>query len=143
MTRFTNEDFEFTVPDQWIERSVVTFSAPPVMGKLPPNFAIAYDVMPAEEELLKYANRQVDSLRAMLKDWQMIQQSATRISGREALSVLFSWQLPSGKMMQRQSFVRLDARRVVSIGCTATEADFPAADSGWFEAIQNSLRFKV
>ena len=84
MTRFTNEDFEFTVPDQWIERSVVTFSAPPVMGKLPANFAIAYDVMPAEEELLKYANRQVDSLRAMLKDWQMIQQSATRISGREA-----------------------------------------------------------
>ena len=143
MTRFVNEDFEFTLPPNWVERSVVTWTAPPVLGKMPPNFAVSYDVLPAEEELLKYANRQVDSLRAMLKDWQLIQQGATRIDGREALAVLFSWALPAGRMMQRQSFVRLDGRRVVSIGCTAAEADFPAADSGWFETIQNSLHFKV
>ena len=142
MPRYVNEDFEFTLPDQWVERTVVTWTAPPVLGKVPPGFAVAYDVMPPDEELLKYANRQVDSLRAMLKDWQMIQQAATRIDGREALSVLFSWALPSGRMMQRQSFVRLDARRVVSIGCTAAESDFAAADSGWFGAIQNSLRFR-
>lgn len=142
MPKYVNEDFEFSVPDNWVQRTVINWVAPAVLGKLPASFGVSYDAIAPDEELLTYANRQIDSLRGMLKDWQLIEQRAIRIDGQEALSAVFSWTLPSAKMMQRQSFVRLDKRRVVSIGCTAAAADFAAADSGWFETIQNSLRFR-
>lgn len=141
MTEFGNKDFSFSLPDKWIDRSVIMWTGPAVLGKVPPNFAVSYDQMQPDDDLLKYANRQIDSLRAALKDWQLIEQISIRIGGREALSALFSWNLPQAKMMQRQSFVALDKRRIVSVGCTAQAAEFPAADSAWFQKIQNSFRF--
>ena len=141
MQKFENDDFSFSVPDKWIERTVVMWSAPAVLGKIPPNFAISYDIVKDGDDLLTYANKQIDSLRGALKDWQLVQQFSRKIGGKEALTAQFSWALPTVRMMQKQSFILLGKGRAISVGCTAPANDFPVVESTYFDVIEGSLQF--
>lgn len=141
MTKISNADLRLTIPDDWTDRSVLVWSAPPGTAPIPPNFVVSHDTMQPEESLTSYANRQLDSLRGNLQGWQLIEQIQDKIAGRPALSLRFSWQMGPGRMMQRQSFVQLDGPRVISIGCTASEDGFDAADHDWFANILSSLQF--
>lgn len=141
MTNVSNADLRLTIPDDWADRSVLVWSAPAGTMPIPPNFVVSYDQMQPEETLTSYANRQLDSLRGNLQGWQLIEQIQDKVAGRSALSLRFSWLMGVSRMMQRQSFVQLDGKRVISLGCTASEDGFEAADREWFAKILKSLQF--
>lgn len=142
MSTFENADFRLNLPDEWIDRSVLVWSAPPGEGAVPPNFVISHDRMNMGETLAGFVTRQTDSLRGALDQWTLIEQVPGSISGRPAIATRFTWRMAQGLMMQRQSFVELGRMRVASIGCTATAEMFDEADRRWFQPLLADLRLK-
>ncbi|MFD1881391.1 DcrB-related protein [Paracoccus pacificus] len=143
MSSFANADLRLDLPEGWIDRSMLVWSAPPGEGGgTPPNVVISYDQMKVGEQLAGYVTRQTDSLRAALDQWTLIEQGATRVGGKPAIAVRFTWRMAHGLMMQRQIFVELGKLRIASIGCTAGSENFDACDRRWFAPILDSIRLK-
>ncbi|WP_168223062.1 DcrB-related protein [Oceanicola sp. D3] len=132
-------DFSVDVPDGWVDRSVLVWSAHGTPSAVPPNVAIARDEMRPDESFLDYCNRQMMSLSSALDGFRLIKQDETNLSGRFAMELVFTWKTAAGRMKQRQIFLPLDAPRIASFAGTASEADFDHADETHFQPMYASL----
>ncbi|MHA7773476.1 DcrB-related protein [Roseibium sp. M-1] len=142
MSLVRNKFFDLSVPDDWIDRSVLVWSAPPGSGTMPPNVAVAFDTMQPGEPLVVYVNRQVDSLKASLADWQLVTQTQTDLKGREAYEVVFTWNTPPGKMRQRQIYCPLGSQQIANIAYTASDKEFAEFDGAYFQKVLRSFVFR-
>ncbi len=139
MSLIQTSKFHFDIPDSWVDRSVLVWSAPAGSALLPPNFVIANDEKQPGEALVAYVNRQIASLKESLENWQLVSQVETVINGASGYEVIFTWKTPAAAMKQRQIFCELDGKKIVSIGCTAMSDHFAEADETYFRKILNSF----
>lgn len=114
------------------------WSAPAGTGPMPPNVVVAYDKRAPTESLTAYVNRQVDSLRGSLDEFQLEVQQEIVFSGGQAFEVVFTWHTPGALMRQRQVFCALGEQKIASIGCT-TSADFFNEAKKYFDPILTSF----
>lgn len=131
----------FNVPQGWIDRTVVVWSAPPSSSPVPPNFAVAYDRPKPDEALPEYAERQIADLARAAQGFELELRREIVFAGRPAVEVIFRWGAAPGVMQQRQVYCALPDGRVVSVASTARAADFAQADRE-FRRILRSLRWE-
>jgi hypothetical protein len=130
-----NSDFSFTVPDDWIDRTIIAWSAPLTRSPIPPNFMIAYDKLRAAEELGTYVNRQLADLSKSAQNFQLELRRDVQFQGRPAVELIFRWAAPAGAMKQRQLYAQMTDGRVINLTSTARESEFQAADQIFLETL--------
>jgi hypothetical protein len=132
-------DFVFPVPDDWVERSMVGFSAPVTPGSpITPNTLVATNQIPEGEALDAFVTRQVDDLRARASGFVLKLRRDARLDGVPCVEIVFTWQGgEAGIIQQRQVYVARPGGRVISITNTAPEADFAAHDADFLETLSH------
>lgn len=122
-------DFQLDVPDDWVDRTVVVWSAPATAAEVPPNVVVAYDRPRSGEDLRAYATRQVADLARTAQQFRLDLRRDVTFAGRPAVEVVFEWMAPPGVMRQRQLFSLLSDGRVTSVASTARASDFAVAEA--------------
>ena len=130
MSQFCRQpEFSFQVPDDWISRSVISWSASPAAGhRVTPNVVVAYDQVRPGEDIDTYANRQLKELSASAQKFHLDLRRPVVLGGRAAIEVVFHWQSGNGVQKQQQVYTLLPDGRVVLIANLASLADFPAVE---------------
>ena len=124
-------DFVFPVPDNWVERSMIGYSAPPSPGQaMTPNALVAINQMPEGETLDSFVSRQVEDLRSRASGFALKLRRDARLDGVACIEIVFAWQGgETGRIQQRQVYAIRPGQRVISITHTAPEAEFARSDS--------------
>ena len=124
-------DFVFPVPDNWVERSMIGYSAPPAPGQpMTPNALVAINQMPEGETLDSFVTRQVDDLKSRASGFTLKLRRDARLDGIACIEIVFAWQGGEmGRIQQRQIYAIRPVQRVISITHTAPEAEFANNDS--------------
>jgi hypothetical protein len=135
-------DFQVDLPADWVDRTVVVWSAPASAAEVPPNVVVAYDRPGPGEDLRAYATRQVTDLARSAQQFRLDLRRDVAFAGRPAIEVVFEWVAPPGVMRQRQLFSLLPDGRVTSVASTARAADFAAAEET-FGRILASFRWSA
>jgi hypothetical protein len=132
-------DFVFTVPDDWVERSMIGYSAPPSPERpMTPNILIAVNHIPADEELGGFVNRQIEDLGRRAAGFTLSLRRDARLDGAECVEIVFHWQGgDQGTIKQRQVYARRPGNRVVSVTHTAREQDFADCDGLFLDMLRN------
>jgi hypothetical protein len=134
-------DFHFELPEDWIDRTMVIWSAPPIAGQqVTPNIVIAYDTLGVGEDLAEFVNRQLKQLMTKGKSFHLDVRRDTLLDARAAVELVFRWDSGTGMLKQRQIYSSLPDRRVVTFVHTAGGADFDRADPQFAE-IQKTFRW--
>lgn len=135
-----NSDFSFTVPSDWIDRTIIAWSAPLTSSPVPPNFIVAYDKLQPGEDFGVYVNRQLGDLGRTAKTFQLDLRRDIQFRDRPGVELMFHWDAGPGTMKQRQVYSQLTNGRIVNLSCTALESDFQSADET-FRSILSSFQF--
>lgn len=125
MPRFENQDLSFDYPRDWEDRSVVAFAAPSSAGKpTATNIVVTRDKLGDEEDVKRYADRQLVEMARRLDGFQLIARNEMSVDGEPAVDVKFGWRGSAGPLVQRLTMVAKD-RRVLNVTCTAAKKDAP------------------
>ncbi|MDZ5645695.1 DcrB-related protein [Nitrospirillum sp. BR 11828] len=130
-------DFSIQLPDSWIDRSMIAWSAPPSGGPVVPNIMVAYDRPQAEEGLGAYVNRQLKDLIARARSFQLITRQDVMLAGRPAVELLFQWDGGAGPIKQRQVYSLLPDGRCITIVNTARLTEFADADAQFMQILNS------
>ncbi|HKU94184.1 MAG TPA: DcrB-related protein [Vineibacter sp.] len=130
MSQFCRQpEFSFQLPDDWISRTVISWSASPAAGyRVTPNVVVAYDKPRPGEDLDTYANRQLKDLSASAQQFHLDLRRHVVLGGRPAIEVIFHWQNGDSIHKQQQIYNLLPDGRVVLIANLASSGDFPAVE---------------
>ncbi len=132
-------DFVFPVPDDWVERSMIGFSAPAAPGRaITPNTLVATNQMPEGETLDGFVTRQVDDLQSRASGFALKLRRDARLDGVACIEIVFAWQGGEvGRIQQRQVYALRPGDRVVSITHTAPEAEFAGTDALFLDMLRH------
>lgn len=123
------DTFTLNVPDDWADRSMITWVAPPSANyKVMPNLLCSKGEMQANEDLDRFVNRQLKELMGQVKNFDLISRRNTLFGGRPAVELLFSMR-PQGIMLkQRQLFFQADPKgqTINTVVLTAARDDYDA-----------------
>lgn len=122
-------DFSFQVPDDWMDRSMIAWSAPADNDSpLAPNIMIAYDRPKSGETVGAYVNRQLQDLSTRAQGFQLELRRDVMLAGRQAVEIMFQWNSGNGIIKQRQLYSGLPDGRCISIVNTAPALRFAESD---------------
>ncbi len=132
-------DFQFELPDDWIDRTMVAWSARPTPGHaVAPNILIAYDALPEGDDLPAYVNRQLKELMTKARKFQLDLRQDILLSHKPAIELVFHWDMGNGLLKQRQIYSMLSDRRVVTWVNTAAADEFEQHEP-LFTSMRNSF----
>lgn len=144
MSICSTETFSLTVPDDWADRSMITWVAPPSPRyKVMPNLLCSRSDLQPGEDLDRFVNRQLKDLMGQVKQFELISRQNTLFGGRPAVELMFSMR-PQGVMLQqRQLFFQTDPSRpgVQTVVFTAARDDFSKL-APTFEQILTSVSWQ-
>jgi hypothetical protein len=122
-------EFSFQVPDEWVPRTIISWSAPPAAGRsVTPNVVVAYDRPEPGEDLDTYANRQLKDLAARARQFHLDLRRPVVLGGRAAIEAIFHWDSGGGVHKQQQVYSLLPDGTVILIANLASLADFAAIE---------------
>ena len=144
--RHGDRDLEFECPADWLDRSVLVYSAPrdpknPTAA--PPNVVVRRDPAADGTTLRVHAALEITLLAKKLRSFELRETEDTRVSEWPAVSYRFCWQSPLGPLEQTITIVesgRENRRTFTTFLTTARTADAPSA-SAFFRTILQSVRF--
>jgi len=133
-----SQDFHFEVPSNWVDRSMIAWSAPPVAGeRIAPNVLVAYDALQDGEDLAGYVNRQLKQLMEKARKFHLDLRQDTQLDGRPAIEVVFRWDSTPGTLKQRQIYTLLSDGRAATLVHTAGAANFEKAEPHFVEMMKS------
>ena len=137
--RFQIADFTFDAPDDWEDRSIITFAAPVTDGGFAPNLVVTREKVGAGVSVEEYAGRQFDIARGETGGLRLIARQNATLGGRPCVEIVQRLTARGLNLQQLQAFILLDGEICV-LTCTATVGDFNASLPR-FRKIFDSLRF--
>lgn len=118
--------FDLDIPDEWADRSMITWVAPPSPKyKVLPNILCSSAQIQGAEDLDKFVNRQLKELMGQVKNFDLISRQKTMFGGVPAVELVFCMR-PQGIMLQqRQIFFcpDLNDRTVYTVVATSARED--------------------
>jgi hypothetical protein len=118
-------DFHLEIPEGWMDRTMIAWSAPPVSGRaITPNMVITYDLVQPEETLASYVNRQLQELMARIKTFQLDLRRDVTLAAKPAIELHFQWDSGNGMLKQQGIYSLLPDGRVMALVNTAAASDF-------------------
>lgn len=131
-------DFSFLVPEDWVDRSMIAWSAPPGPGRrVVPNVMVAYDQPRSQESLGTYVNRQLKDLMARASTFELETRRDVLLAGRPAVELVFQWNSGTDMVKQRQIYSLLPDGRSITIVNTAPVSEFAAVDPKFVEMLNS------
>lgn len=135
------DNFTMQIPDGWVDRSMITWVAPPRAGyKVLPNLLCSKGEMQPGEDLDKYVNRQLKELMGQVKNFDLISRQQVSFAGVPAVELSFRMR-PQGVMLQqKQIFFQTDlnSQMAYTVVVTAARENFEELQP-MFDEILNSV----
>lgn len=134
------EAFNLTVPDDWSDRSMITWAAPQKNYKILPNLLCSKGEMLKGEDVDKFVNRQLKELMAKVKNFDLISRKNALFGGRPAVELEFTMRPQGILLKQRQIFFQTDPSSAIvhTVVLTSAKDDFDKLAPN-FEEILSSV----
>jgi hypothetical protein len=134
MPGYRSEVIAFEAPDDWEDKTIVAFSAPPQPGKFSPNVVMTKDTLKSSETLRSYADRQIMELARRLEGFELVESGDRDVGGRPAMEYRFTWKSEHAELHQH-SVILAVGTQILSFTGTAIHDDEGALE----EAMQRVL----
>ena len=121
--RYQANNFTVETPDDWQDRSIITFVAQGAPDEFAPNVVITRETVDAELSVEEYAYRQFEIAQQEVAGLKIIEQENTTLSGRPAVEIVQRLSAHGLNLQQLQTFV-LMREEICVITCTATVGNF-------------------
>lgn len=121
--RYQANDFTIETPDEWEDRSIITFAAPSLIGEFAANLVITRELVDTETSIEEYAYRQFDIAQQEVAGLQIVTHENTNVGGRPAVEILQRLSAHGLNLQQLQTFILLNGE-ICIITCTATIGNF-------------------
>lgn len=121
--RYQASNFSIETPDDWQDRSIVSFAAPVAPNEFAPNIVITKEAVSGVVSAEDYAHRQFDIARGEIAGLKILKQENVFVGGKPAVEITQAFAAHDLNLQQLQFFVLLEAEICV-ITCTATAGSF-------------------
>lgn len=121
--RYQANNFTIETPDDWRDRSIITFAAPGAPNDFAPNIVITREPVGVEINIEDYAQRQFDITRREVVGMKILGQKTTLLGGRPAVEIVQQLSAHNRNLQQLQIFV-LIKQEICIITCTTTAGSF-------------------
>ncbi len=120
---YQSNNFTIETPNDWEDRSIITFVAPAAPNEFAPNVVITKEAIDPALSVEEYAYRQFEIARAEVSGMKIIEQKNTTLSGKPAVEIVQQLSAHGLNLQQLQFFVLL-YEEICVITCTATVGNF-------------------
>jgi hypothetical protein len=141
MPRHRDPLVSFDVPRDWESRTIVAYRAPRDGDEPAPNVVVTRDRLHDDEDLVGYAERQVEALEAEIDGFVLRGSGEVVVDGHPAIAIAFTSEAEGAPLAQRMTMVALPDRLVATFTMTAPSRDL-AQLGPLFERILASARFR-
>jgi hypothetical protein len=121
--RYQANDFTIETPDEWQDRSIITFAAPSLIGEFAANLVITRELVDTETSIEEYAYRQFDIAQKEVAGLQIVTHENTIVGGKPAVEIIQRLSAHGLNLQQLQTFILLN-EEICIITCTATVGNF-------------------
>ena len=121
--QFQGNNFALNVPDDWQDRSVISFVAAVAPNEFAPNVVITREPIDEDASVEDYANRQFAVTQAEVAGLKIIEQNNLTVGGKPAVQIIQKIAAHGLSLQQLQTFV-LSEEEMFIITCTASGASF-------------------
>lgn len=121
--KFQTADFSLDVPDDWQDRSIISFVATVAPTEFAPNTVITREPTDENQSVEDYANRQFAVTQAEVEGLKIVEQNNITVGGKPAVQINQKIAAHGLKLQQLQTFVLSD-EEIFILTCTATAASF-------------------
>lgn len=121
--QYQSNRFALEIPDDWQDRSIVSFSATVAPNEFAPNVVVTREIIDAETSIEEYTHQQFDITQAEVQGLKIIDRRQTSIGGRAAVQIIQKISAHGLTLQQLQTFI-LGEEEIYIITCTATESSF-------------------
>ena len=138
--RYNGSNFNIEMPDDWQDRSIITFAAPVSPNEFAPNVVVTKEKLDGGEMTVEeYSQMHFDITKNRIAGLEILQQKYTMLSGKPAVEIVQRFSAHELNLQQLQVFILTNAEICV-ITCTATVVNFPQYLPR-FKKMLDSLRF--
>lgn len=121
--RYQANNFTVETPDDWQDRSIITFVAPISPNEFAPNVVITREAIDGEMSAEDYAHRQFGVARREVDGLKILKQKNIILGGKPAIEIIQRLSAHDLNLQQLQAFILMDGEICV-ITCTATVGSF-------------------
>lgn len=126
MSGHSSSSLILEVPADWVDRSVIAFSAPRHPAReISPNIVVTRDVADEDGHASSYADRQLVELAKRLSEFCLLARRESVLGGMPGVEIEFTWTGAAGLIHQRQIF-NVRGTVVFSTVITASGDDYSA-----------------
>jgi hypothetical protein len=142
MPRFQDKDVGFEAPKEWMDRTIVAFTAP-ANKENAPNIVMTREPMRDEDTLRTHADRQLLELGRQLQDFDLLESRETQLGGQPAILLRFAWVSHLGDLEQSVTMVErtFDQKRVAMTFTTTSPRAEAQGTRPVFQQILQSVQF--
>jgi hypothetical protein len=134
-------EVRFEVPDDWQDRTVMVFAAPPAPGqKGSANVVLTRETADGDTPIGTHADQQLVVLIKSLEGFTLEARKEFSLAGRPAAEVRFRWNAGKEVLRQHVVFVRGRGNCLLTLSATARQEDFGHL-APVFQAVLGSVRF--
>lgn len=138
--QYKTGNFTLDVPDDWQDRSILSFVAAVSPNEFAPNVVVTKEFVDAETSVEDYANKQFAVTQSEVEGLKIVDQQNITIAGEPAVQVVQKISAHGLNLQQLQTFILSD-EVIFIITCTATAAAF-AQHLTRFQKIAQSIRLR-
>jgi hypothetical protein len=121
--QYQSNNFALEIPDDWQDRSIISFSATVSPNEFAPNVVITREIIDAETSIEDYTSNQFDITQAEVQGLKIVDQQNMTIGGKPAVQIIQSISAHGLNLQQLQTFI-LGNEEIYIVTCTATAASF-------------------
>lgn len=121
--RYQTGNFSLEVPDDWQDRSIISFTASVAPSEFAPNVVVTREAIDARMSVEEYANRQFDLTQAEVQGLKIIERKNTTVGHLPAVQIVQKIAAHGLNLQQLQTFILID-EIIVIVTCTSTAAAF-------------------
>lgn len=120
---YQSNTFTVDIPDDWQDRSIISFSATVSPNEFAPNVVITREIIDSETSIEDYTSNQFNITQAEVQGLKIIDQQNTTINGNPAVQVIQSISAHGLNLQQLQTFI-LGNDEIYIVTCTAMATSF-------------------
>ncbi len=121
--RYQANNFTIETPDDWQDRSIISFVAKVAPNEFAPNVVITREPIDPDASVEDYASRQFAVTQAEVEGLQIIEQNNLTVGGRPAVQIIQKIAAHGLNLRQLQTFILAD-NEIFIVTCTSTGASF-------------------
>lgn len=134
--RYQTGNFSLEVPDDWQDRSIISFTASVSPNEFAPNVVITREAIDVRMSVEEYANQQFDLTQAEVQGLKIVERNNTSVGGLPAVQIVQKIAAHGLNLQQLQTFILTDDV-IIIVTCTSTEASFSRNLPGFNKIVES------